>query len=149
MSAIEERTPEEEEEDLDRQGYCPYTPHRRCTRGKEGGYSELALLRECFNPEDAVRIYSVAVIHFVQGFTYLKDIKDYAHCAACASDRDVYLPCSRAFCSAARRSLACSTVSPSFVRKAPTNLSVILLKLPTTPFSIALYPVTTPFSMAL
>ena len=61
MSAIEERTPEEEEEDLDRQGYCPYTPHRRCTRGKEGGYSELALLRECFNPEDAVRIYSVAV----------------------------------------------------------------------------------------
>ena len=37
----------------------------------------LALLRECFNPEDAVRIYSVAVIHFVQGFTYLKDIKDY------------------------------------------------------------------------
>ena len=77
MSAIEERTPEEEEEYLDRQGYCPYTPHRRCTRGKEGGYSELALLRECFNPEDAVRIYSVAVIHFVQGFTYLKDIKDY------------------------------------------------------------------------
>ena len=37
----------------------------------------LALLRECFNPEDAARIYSVAVIHFVQGFTYLKDIKDY------------------------------------------------------------------------
>lgn len=37
----------------------------------------LALLQECFNPEDAVRIYSVAVIHFVQGFTYLKDIKDY------------------------------------------------------------------------
>ena len=28
---------------------------------------------------------------------------------------------SRAFCSAARRSLACSTVSPSFVRKAPTK----------------------------
>ena len=28
----------------------------------------LALLRECFNPEDAVRIYSVAVIHFVYVF---------------------------------------------------------------------------------
>ena len=37
----------------------------------------LSLLRECFNPEDAARIYSVAIIHFVHGFTYLKDIKDY------------------------------------------------------------------------
>ena len=37
----------------------------------------LSLLRECFNPEDAARIYAVAIIHFVHGFTYLKDIKDY------------------------------------------------------------------------
>ena len=35
------------------------------------------LLRECFNPEDAARIYSIALIHFVNGFTYLKDIKTY------------------------------------------------------------------------
>ena len=37
----------------------------------------LFLLRECFNPEDAARIYSVAMIHFIHGFTYLKDIKNY------------------------------------------------------------------------
>ena len=37
----------------------------------------LALLRECFNPEDAARIYTVGVIHFIQGFTYLKDIRNY------------------------------------------------------------------------
>lgn len=37
----------------------------------------LALLQECFNPEDAVRIYVVSLIHFVQGFTYLKDLHTY------------------------------------------------------------------------
>lgn len=37
----------------------------------------LNLLKECFNPQDAVTIYTVAVIHFVQGFTYLQDIKTY------------------------------------------------------------------------
>ena len=34
----------------------------------------ISLLRECFNPSDALRIYVVAVIHFVQGFTYMQDI---------------------------------------------------------------------------
>lgn len=37
----------------------------------------LELLKECFNPEDAVIIYVIALIHFLQGFTYLKDIKSY------------------------------------------------------------------------
>lgn len=37
----------------------------------------LGLLNRCFNPEDAVRIYVTALIHFVQGFTYLKDIRSY------------------------------------------------------------------------
>jgi hypothetical protein len=37
----------------------------------------LALLRECFNPEDALLIYSVSIIHFIQGFTYMKDIQSY------------------------------------------------------------------------
>lgn len=37
----------------------------------------LSLLRECFNPSDALRIYVVAVIHFVQGFTYMRDIRTY------------------------------------------------------------------------
>ena len=36
-----------------------------------------SLLWECFNPEDAARIYGLALIHFIQGFTYLKDVKDY------------------------------------------------------------------------
>ena len=36
-----------------------------------------ALLKECFNPQEAIQIYTVALIHFVQGFTYLKDIKNY------------------------------------------------------------------------
>ena len=31
------------------------------------------LLNECFNPEDAIRIYVTAMIHFIQGFTYMKD----------------------------------------------------------------------------
>lgn len=37
----------------------------------------LGLLKECFNPSDALRIYVVALIHFVQGFTYMKDIRTY------------------------------------------------------------------------
>lgn len=37
----------------------------------------LSLLMECFNPEEAAMIYTVALIHFIQGFTYLKDIKSY------------------------------------------------------------------------
>ena len=37
----------------------------------------ISLLRECFNPSDALRIYVVAVIHFVQGFTYMRDIHTY------------------------------------------------------------------------
>lgn len=37
----------------------------------------LNLLKECFNPDDAVTIYAVAMIHFIQGFTYLKDVKNY------------------------------------------------------------------------
>lgn len=34
-------------------------------------------MRECFNPQDAVTIYTVALIHFIQGFTYMRDIRDY------------------------------------------------------------------------
>ena len=34
----------------------------------------LALLKEFFNPLDALRIYCTAVIHFIQGFTYLSDV---------------------------------------------------------------------------
>ena len=37
----------------------------------------IALLKECFNPQDAIAIYIVAIIHFVQGFTYLRDIHNY------------------------------------------------------------------------
>ena len=37
----------------------------------------LALLKECFNPQDAVTIYVVAMIHFIHGFTYLRDIHNY------------------------------------------------------------------------
>ena len=37
----------------------------------------LCLLNECFNPQDAATIYAVSLIHFLQGFTYLKDIKNY------------------------------------------------------------------------
>lgn len=35
------------------------------------------LLKECFNPKDAITIYIIAMIHFIQGFTYLRDIKNY------------------------------------------------------------------------
>ena len=35
------------------------------------------LLRQCFNPQDAVTIYTVALIHFIHGFTYLRDIHCY------------------------------------------------------------------------
>ena len=37
----------------------------------------LALLKECFNPQDAMVIYNVAMIHFIQGFTYMRDIHSY------------------------------------------------------------------------
>lgn len=37
----------------------------------------LALLKECFNPQDAVSIYTIALIHFIQGFTYMRDIKTF------------------------------------------------------------------------
>lgn len=37
----------------------------------------LKLLKECFNPQDAAVIYIVAMIHFIQGFTYLRDIHSY------------------------------------------------------------------------
>ena len=36
-----------------------------------------SLLWECFNSEDAARIYGLVLSHFIQGFTYLKDVKDY------------------------------------------------------------------------
>ena len=39
--------------------------------------SVLKLLKECFNPLDAVRIYVVSVIHFIENFTYLKDVSKY------------------------------------------------------------------------
>lgn len=37
----------------------------------------LRLLKECFNPQDAITVYVVAIIHFIQGFVYLRDIKAY------------------------------------------------------------------------
>ena len=37
----------------------------------------LSLLKECFNPQDAVMIYLIAMIHFIHGFTYLRDIHNY------------------------------------------------------------------------
>lgn len=37
----------------------------------------LDLLKECFNPEDATVIYVVSLIHFIQGFTYLCNIRNY------------------------------------------------------------------------
>lgn len=40
-------------------------------------HKTLALLKECFNPEDALSIYAVSIIHFIQGFTYMKDIQSY------------------------------------------------------------------------
>lgn len=35
------------------------------------------LLKECFNPLDATRIYVIALIHFLENFTYMKDISKY------------------------------------------------------------------------
>jgi len=37
----------------------------------------LNLLKTYFNPLDAVRIYCVAMIHFINGFTYLRDVVKY------------------------------------------------------------------------
>lgn len=39
--------------------------------------SVLEMLKKCFNPQDATTIYTIALIHFVQGFVYLKDIRNY------------------------------------------------------------------------
>ena len=35
------------------------------------------LLKTCFNPEDATRIFIIAAIHYIHGFTYLKNLKSY------------------------------------------------------------------------
>lgn len=37
----------------------------------------LELLKQHFNPEDAVTIYTVALIHFINNFTHIKDVKKY------------------------------------------------------------------------
>ena len=37
----------------------------------------LALLKECFNPLDAVMIYTVSIIHLIQQFSCIKAIQDY------------------------------------------------------------------------
>lgn len=37
----------------------------------------LAILKEFFNPADALQIYIVSVIHYVNGFVYMTDIKKY------------------------------------------------------------------------
>ena len=42
----------------------------------------LSLLREHFSPRDAERIYAVAVVHFVQGFTYMRDVASFYEMSA-------------------------------------------------------------------
>ena len=42
----------------------------------------LELLREHFSPLDAERIYAVAVVHFVQGFTYMRDVASFYEMSA-------------------------------------------------------------------
>ena len=42
----------------------------------------LGWLNDCFNPQDAATIYVMALLHFVNGFTYLKDIKSYFEMSA-------------------------------------------------------------------
>ena len=42
----------------------------------------LALLREHFSARDAERIYAVAVVHFVQGFTYMRDVASFYEMSA-------------------------------------------------------------------
>ncbi len=37
----------------------------------------LDLLKACFNAQNAVAIYVISIIHFIHGFTYLKDLKEY------------------------------------------------------------------------
>ena len=39
--------------------------------------STLALLRDFFSARDADRIYAVALIHFVEGFTYMRDVASF------------------------------------------------------------------------
>ena len=36
-----------------------------------------SILKDFFNPEDATTIYVTSIIHFIHGFTYLKDIHNY------------------------------------------------------------------------
>lgn len=42
----------------------------------------LALLREHFSARDAERIYAVAVVHFVQGLTYMRDVASFYEMSA-------------------------------------------------------------------
>ena len=42
----------------------------------------LSLLREHFSARDAERIYAVAVVHFVQGFTYMRDVASFYEMSA-------------------------------------------------------------------
>ena len=37
----------------------------------------LSLLNECFNPQDAALIYVVSLIHFLHGFTYIKNFRTF------------------------------------------------------------------------
>ncbi|WP_165046365.1 transposase [Adlercreutzia sp. ZJ138] len=39
--------------------------------------STLAMLREFFSAHDAERIYAAALVHFVQGFTYMRDVASF------------------------------------------------------------------------
>ncbi len=39
------------------------------------GMSVLESLKECFNPKEATQIFILAMMHFVNGFTYIKNIK--------------------------------------------------------------------------
>ena len=42
----------------------------------------LAMLKEFFSARDAERIYAVAVVHFVQGFTYMRDVSSFYEMSA-------------------------------------------------------------------
>ena len=43
----------------------------------ENSQNILSLLKEFFNPADATQIYVASLIHFVEGFTYMKALNDY------------------------------------------------------------------------
>lgn len=36
-----------------------------------------SMLNEFFNPQDAAMIYVISIVHFINGFTYIKNIRDY------------------------------------------------------------------------